>query len=1484
MADRIGGAITSGFGGLTKAIKSDYRDYPEGSAQRAQLLAADVAANRAQAQAEVGRAQQRREGIRKQAEAERAQREARAREVQPGFRTRIADFVTKGVLKTVQAPFGLVYDLARAPFNGDEDFDLSDTLSERGGQVIGGLIGPRGAIGSAIGLLPPAVREFGTTLLKTQEDLRREALIEPITKAIRGEAPYSLSGDLSAFDDPNAPNTIGRGLIAPTGLNSEEGAGRIISGGLDVVSAIFIDPLAVLGVGGVAARRGIKGVKGTAEIVETGGLRKILPGVEDVSAARQLAKAVDSKTATTFIERIGDMPEQQIYDSFFSNHPNGPALAAALKEGGDTEGRKLVLKAMLGDIDAKVALEAKGNEAAVILDNLQTSLDAVPAALPQSFPGPALVKEGIDPVVEAASRADQQARRAIAVWDELDRIPTETLLGKVRTGQSALAQKFGSRSDFYQSSAWARPIHGVFDRLPKANVDLNRPSSAQDFQRMLNTARMPVGRRDGWMARYARAQTASDRYVVFQQAEEASMRHLAESRGISPDEIDEMVAIVNRGRSQLTRSVSERVYAGHGRDLITLDDGLGPIEQIHYPVFATQTPNYFHLGDFDRVRRTVTRWGQFKARHPSVTVPLNVMSEFQDIWRPAQIMKVSTSLVIQTDQQARIYAKLGALTQVKTISRRAFNYTRDTIDGVPAVERGLRTRRFKGVSYQDPFGATGDDARLLRNINSGRSSMDELRRAEITEGQKGPQLAKGGFREVAPTEEAVHLPAMSHALNHQLGKDPLARQILEGRSRDEILGWMRGPEGRAYRSELPLRSNLENWVDTATDVVHSVTTGSDELAQLALEGKVTPDDIKRIIPDTAARPNVNGMVVDQIGATSELARFAQTTVDRFFKWIFAQPDDVLSRNPLYDALYTSEMERMIGLALDQGAKVTDTMTAGFAKKARELALREAKTTLYDLADQSRAAEILRFAVPFFEPVREGITIWSELAMQHPQRVARIYALLRAPIRAGFVRDERGNVINENGEHIDPNTGEVVTGDLAGKRQLIALPLPSWVREAPWIGKALGATGNLTLDLRSIKIGFPREMGFGPIIQIPLNQLVRSKPSLEEAVEFLLPFGTTDIPIAKQLLPASVRNLLIGAEGDDNRAYAGAQTATMLKKLTDFRLEEGRVPTEEELSVMRQEAIDETRSFWSLKMAVSYLTPFAIGYESPYKPYADAYRAAQSLYSKDKMALADPLGEERSPDEWFVQTHGEEYFAVTRSVTKSLNGVPATVAGAEEAERLTDLVQAYPELGGLIAGSDGTGEFNRTVWLNQLNTPLKTGSSQNMRKVLDLVEASKEPQVDLGWQEFSAGMDIIDAARKERGLTSLSGAAAADLAEAKRTFIAELSAKYPAWADIYGDTDANKWKHKIEGLEKIAADPRLANRREIEMLGQYLEGRRVIQQQLAARDDAGGAKTLSAQSNADLAQAWDEFNAEMVDGNLAWADVYHRYLELDPVVQ
>jgi hypothetical protein len=583
--------------------------------------------------------------------------------------------------------------------------------------------------------------------------------------------------------------------------------------------------------------------------------------------------------------------------------------------------------------------------------------------------------------------------------------------------------------------------------------------------------------------------------------------------------------------------------------------------------------------------------------------------------------------------------------------------------------------------------------------------------------------------------------------------------------------------------------------------------------------------------------------------------------------------------------YNAEMTRLVEGTLDQGVTLTDDLMQTFVKRARNKSIDETKRLLYDLSDQSRVAELTKFVIPFFEPMREQVTVYAQLLREQPQRVARVYALLRSPARAGFLYDEKGNVIGADGKHRDPNTDEIVPESMKGQRELIRVPLPGWARDVtdavPFFTGAFKGKQSFTIDRNSIRVGFPQELGgFGPVVQIPVNEVVKRKPAFEESLRFVLPYGPNQDSILKQLMPAYLKQ---SDSAEENRTYAGVEIRTYFDKLTEFREDTGRVPTEDEKQTMIDESIAETNNFWHLRSVIKFTTPFAVGFDSPYKPYADAYRAAQSLLADNPDALPDEDGNTRTADEWFLDTYGGEYFAMTQSVTRTLNGVPSTVRADAEAKRIGDLIEKYPDFGRLIVGEEGSGEFSRSVYLAQLERPLRPGTTQKWREPLDLQEAKDAPEIDEGWRHYLAGMDIIDARMQERGLANLSSAAAAPVKAQRDKFVAGLEKEYPAWARSRQNIDQGKWGDRIEALTAISTDPRLSQRPEIEMLGTYLKGRKVMADKLAKRKAAGGAGTFTAQSNYDLKMKWEDFGNKLAQENLGFSDIYHRYLENDMVV-
>jgi hypothetical protein len=133
-----------------------------------------------------------------------------------------------------------------------------------------------------------------------------------------------------------------------------------------------------------------------------------------------------------------------------------------------------------------------------------------------------------------------------------------------------------------------------------------------------------------------------------------------------------------------------------------------------------------------------------------------------------------------------------------------------------------------------------------------------------------------------------------------------------------------------------------------------------------------------------------------------------------------------------------------------------------------------------------------------------------------------------------------------------------------------------------------------------------------------------------------------------------------------------------------------------------------------------------------------------------------------------------------------------------------------------------------------------------------------------------------------GIPNLRVAEAEPLRQAKAAVTRQLAQEYPAWWEDFNTRDELKWDKRIEAFREISKAEGLITRPDMDGLDGYLEVRSAILQELNRRKQLGGSSTLDAVSNQDLAALWDQLVAQILDNNVAFAPLYYRYLEGDPV--
>lgn|GEM_PF-6652504 len=906
---------------------------------------------------------------------------------------------------------------------------------------------------------------------------------------------------------------------------------------------------------------------------------------------------------------------------------------------------------------------------------------------------------------------------------------------------------------------------------------------------------------------------------------------------------------------------------------------------------------------------------------------LDALRGVMEVWRPAVLLRPAWTLRVVGDEQLRMMAKFGALS-VMLGHRDALHNYMAALKENPIIRRVLRVDsnerlgqrlstvgaaaagglvagpfgamaggalgnklvramadveeagwtnvRFGGHSLSGPFGDAGSSAEFYRAHVSARGAVDELfgRHENRFLGalKRDPSRYRTYVWGESDQANAVYRSEWARNLRYQIGQDRMGRQFLAGKSTDEVLDWLDNTmEGRRYAAMVPWRSDHRAWVEAYANQVEAYTGGIDGVKQAFLDLSEKADDaqVQKLldqIPE-ARRSPVHGAETEQLQARSPINQLINGFVDNAFEILGTMATDSLSRNPTFARFYNAEVRRLFS-TLAPG-QVSGKLINNLENQARAFALRETRYLLYDLAEQSEFASMTRLLMPFYNAWQEVLTRWTGLAIENPLFIARAKEVWQAPDRLGWTyTDDRGN-------------------------NFLRIRIPGFAKALVNQGvfhSALDSQGYIFLDKKGFNLVAQGTPGFGPIVQLGVSEAVKANPSLEDSVRFIIPFGPVSGPV-DAFTPPSVKRALAASGNDEGGARANAQARILVTKLT--QMQTGDLPmvdfSDPAARAEFLESVDkETDAFMALRMFTGYVSPVAPLYESPYKPYIDIYRALRDGDYELARRIggefdvpgvqglpAEPAAGDRAntADDVFLNTFGEEYFALTQAFTESVNGVPPTVEGLEASERYGDLITAYPEWGGVIAGYDGGGtaaQFSRAVYDRQM--------ARGERRRLEPDEILDGPQIRLGWAQYSRLSDLLETVRVARGLPNMQVKAAEDLRLIKDAIVTSLAAKYPAWYQEYAVTDASKWQTRIEGARALTTEDSLSGRPDIAGLAEYLRIRDAISAVLTVRE----SHSLDSTANQDIALMWQSAVGALVERNPEFADLYYRKLEHDPV--
>jgi hypothetical protein len=792
----------------------------------------------------------------------------------------------------------------------------------------------------------------------------------------------------------------------------------------------------------------------------------------------------------------------------------------------------------------------------------------------------------------------------------------------------------------------------------------------------------------------------------------------------------------------------------------------------------------------------------------------------------------------------------------------------------------------------DAFGGPLGD--MFRKIASSGNSFERLVDSNAQAFVK--RLSSKGIGVVRPTDPA-YFEQWAQTLRQQFGNSAVVTRIAAGDSLEDITKWLRNsPEGRDLRKRLAIRS------DDSQEYVERINGFVDQYLPLesGLRGKikeVTAADLRSAFKDPEDLPLIHGHVLEE-SILNRSAVQADKLINAAFKLIGTLPEDAWARNPLYIELYRREARRRLEIMTGQNVeRLTVKQQSELMAQSHKVALREMKGILFNIERRSNLATAFKFISPFFSAQENSYKTWLKLAAANPAIVNRGYLVWNSPNQAGLVTDQEGN--------------EVPAGQTTGN-DIIWVGLPKGVTKIPFVGKGLEPFvkpdakpgdntvfgGGMGIPKGSLDILFQGGLDMlymkgnpnvfsdifpvGPYVAIPVSEIVKRQPSLEESFKWALPFGPSKDALGG-LTPAWFQRLRTNISGQEDPAFARSY-------MLIWNTEQQRAKRNGRDPVPASKILKMTKDYWSMRTIANLVMPFAPRFDTPYKYYMDKSREYRRLYGLEA-------------DSKFLDDY-PEFFSFSASLSSNPTNVQSSVQAVENIKKyeglVSDLVKVEPRLVGLITNNFAGYEFSQSAYDYLYRKRVSPDSPEKFLSSQSPAEAQKRNEAEKGWIQYNRLMDVIDNDLQDRGLSSTQQKGAEDLAFLKTEEIRKLAIKtdadgnpvinpitgqveQTAWYDDYLDSDGSKTNRVILGLGAILTDKKFIaankNNPTWKSVSAYLDLRKAIATELSTRK----VKSINAKANVDMKFIYDgTVNKLKQDDKLGFAYVYDRFLSQDLV--
>lgn len=740
------------------------------------------------------------------------------------------------------------------------------------------------------------------------------------------------------------------------------------------------------------------------------------------------------------------------------------------------------------------------------------------------------------------------------------------------------------------------------------------------------------------------------------------------------------------------------------------------------------------------------------------------------------------------------------------------------VDGVKYELDGLADPTVKGVNaylseidaFQDFYAATRQSA-FSRRLATQRQQWSTINR------DKNPD---------------AYFNALAHIANRQLRNDEVARMILEGRSNEYIMNWLIGPTGNKYIRDMSGRwgvpddmvtSNaLEQWVKFTSDRIDKMYPDP-RLKQTILERDIATEEVADILAGRQdLLPEIDGPSINMMDINAW--EKAAASVERVTNWgwkILSGVETRLVRNPLFLKYTEDSMRRQVRQAKAAGIEVTQDL---INNEIRQVAYREAvdrvEQILYSARRQTNGGHIMRYLMAFPTAYFNSQITAARLLAKNPYNAYWYTRVINAGDVFGTYEDRDGNTYT--------NIQDVPKGTAVSiKLPIYSENVPDWL--APYFDKR---GGGIKLNPKQLEfmVGDPSVSFFGSM-SVSNLMMATAKNSVfgvygEDIANFLRgTFGddvyesailyggypasgdTVTQRVADAILPAYLRSFmsaLSGKTGDETGFMGDTQFSSSVA--ANYRTavanwaKNGRVGDAPDVG----NSIKATATLYFFRTLLQFSMPISTSF--------DPVTAAMTRYYGD--AVDANGGDFQKAEDQIVKAFGVDALALIGSSSKNRAGFASTMDDIKILRKNQTLMKRIfqatgkMELAGMLSSgySDIADNYSTEVAALYRNMDFP-GTGMDLVKIRDAEQLMKDPQVRMGWYEWSKAVDWRDSMMEQYGIKSTyeKRYKALGLSAEMKRIENELNKAYPLWASERNAARADFRKGTLNALNVITAD-------------------------------------------------------------------------------